>query len=132
MTIEEQKNLKQKRQIEAMSNPEEARKINQLKKDLSECSVLIEVNEVDPYFEMATNRHFNKHMNKMQARENLRNWNIETVIENQSSGKSGQKATMDSIKGALSGSFSVKNNNVNNSDSRDASPQNQQLNMNKR
>jgi hypothetical protein len=59
-------NQNQKKQIEALSNPEEANKINRLKKELSTSEMLTEVPEDWKGFETVTNRHFNREMNKMQ------------------------------------------------------------------
>lgn len=50
----------QKKQIEAMSNPEEAEKIGRMRKELSGSRYLTDVPEDFHLFEHATNKHFNK------------------------------------------------------------------------
>ena len=48
----------------AMSNPDEAVKINRLRKELSKSRGLTEVEDDFHLSEAATNKHFNKEMNK--------------------------------------------------------------------
>ena len=50
--------------METLANPEEAEKINRLRKELSASRVLTEVPNEFHIFEAATNKHFNKEMNR--------------------------------------------------------------------
>ena len=58
-----------KRQQKAMSDPSEAVKINRLRKELSNSRGLTEVENDFHLFEAATNKLFNKEMNKEAASE---------------------------------------------------------------
>ena len=51
--------------METLANPDEAIKINRMKKELSTSRDLTEVTEDFHLFEMATNKHFNQQMNRM-------------------------------------------------------------------
>jgi len=51
--------------METLADPHEANKINMLRRELSGSRSLTEVADDFHLFEMATNKHFNQHMNKM-------------------------------------------------------------------
>jgi hypothetical protein len=57
--------------MEALANPEEASKIFRLQKELSSSRYLTEVNDSFIDFEEATNKHFNREMNKLQKEDEL-------------------------------------------------------------
>ena len=57
--------------MEALNNPEEAMKLSRLRKDLSGDRSLTQVDNDFALFEMATNKHFNSHMNEMHKLEGL-------------------------------------------------------------
>ena len=57
--------------METLNNPEEAIKINRLRKDLSGDRSLTQVDNDFALFEMATNKHFNTHMNEMHKLEGI-------------------------------------------------------------
>lgn len=57
-------NNNQKRQNEMMANPDEAIKIHRLRKELSRSNYLTLVDDDHRLFEEATNKHFNKEMNR--------------------------------------------------------------------
>ena len=51
--------------METLANPEEAEKLKKMKKELDTSRDLTEVSDDFLMFEAATNRHFNREMNKM-------------------------------------------------------------------
>ena len=57
--------------MEAMSNPEEAEKIDRLRKELSASRHLTDVTDDFHLFEQATNKHFNKQMNRDQQLDGM-------------------------------------------------------------
>ena len=55
--------------MEALSNPDEANKINRMRKELSLSNNLTQAGDDCHLFEMATNKHFNDQMNMSQYAE---------------------------------------------------------------
>ena len=81
-------NINQKKQLQAMADPNEAVKINRLRKELSRSKGLTDVDDDFHLFEAATNQHFNKEMNR------------EAMTEQKSIMKSKVQANADSSKAA--------------------------------
>ena len=96
-------NHNSKRQQQALSDPQEAVKINRLRKELSRSKGLTEVEDDFHLFEAATNKHFNKEMNREAVTEQK-----QAARSRMESNAQGSAAAYESIKSNILASVESK------------------------
>ena len=85
-----------------MSNPDEAIKINRLRKELSKSDNLTSVDDEFHIFEQLTNNHFNKEMNR-----EVQNERVKGTISKEYANKANDQEGFARIKSSLMGSSDV-------------------------